>query len=174
MRTALTPPPITDLWRFLRPTDPCSYCGAPADVFDHVVPRAYGGTDDRANLTPACGPCNRHKADQPAATFRLTDREKVAWLLARGWWRHTGGWRSPDRDDWATYSTAAACRREAFVRARRTHPAPVAARFASTTTGPCAGCGRRDHERYGPNGRALCDACAARRGVDRITAAVAV
>ena len=43
---------------------PCAYCGydAPTQV-DHVIPLSRGGTSDRANLVPACRPCNMDKLD---------------------------------------------------------------------------------------------------------------
>lgn len=44
---------------------PCTYCGGHADTWDHLVPRALGGTDDRANLVPACRSCNSSKGDTP-------------------------------------------------------------------------------------------------------------
>jgi HNH endonuclease len=39
----------------------CVYCGRTATHIDHVVPVASGGTDDLANLRPACGACNMAK-----------------------------------------------------------------------------------------------------------------
>lgn len=44
---------------------------------------------------------------------------------------------------------------------RRAANAAVAAASLgrAATSGPCAGCGTRDHEKYGPNGRPLCPAC---------------
>ena len=39
----------------------CVYCGAPAAHMDHLVPKAQGGTDDPANLVPACAKCNLTK-----------------------------------------------------------------------------------------------------------------
>lgn len=48
----------------------CSYCGDPATVLDHIVPRAHreewphvgiSGDRDPMNLTPACRPCNSAK-----------------------------------------------------------------------------------------------------------------
>jgi hypothetical protein len=43
---------------------PCAYCGydLPTQV-DHVIPRSRGGSDDRANLVPACRDCNMDKLD---------------------------------------------------------------------------------------------------------------
>lgn len=41
----------------------CAYCGDYATAVDHVIPVSRGGTNDRANLTPACRPCNEEKLD---------------------------------------------------------------------------------------------------------------
>jgi hypothetical protein len=46
------------------PGSPCHYCGKPADTWDHVWPKSKGGTGERANLVPACQPCNQAKADR--------------------------------------------------------------------------------------------------------------
>lgn len=54
---------------------PCSYCGDPATVIDHVVPLSRGGTNELANLAPACAPCNGSKG---------------AKLLSEWTGRHTG------------------------------------------------------------------------------------
>lgn len=44
----------------------CVYCGCQEGPFhiDHVIPVAKGGTDDPANLTVACAPCNLSKSDK--------------------------------------------------------------------------------------------------------------
>lgn len=41
----------------------CAYCGCEPEkiTLDHVVPKAKGGTTDRANLVPACACCNVSK-----------------------------------------------------------------------------------------------------------------
>ena len=43
----------------------CVYCDQPlptrALTVDHKLPRSRGGNGDRANLVPACGPCNKKK-----------------------------------------------------------------------------------------------------------------
>lgn len=67
----------------------CAYCGDPAQSLDHIWPRARGGSTVRANLAPACLPCNRRKGHSevfswwqqqhhwtPAAQERLVD-----WVL---------------------------------------------------------------------------------------------
>jgi 5-methylcytosine-specific restriction endonuclease McrA len=43
----------------------CAYCGAAANVIDHITPLAAGGhpTDPR-NLTAACAGCNARKGDR--------------------------------------------------------------------------------------------------------------
>lgn len=49
----------------------CVYCGlsdAPLEI-EHIVPVARGGTDDPANLTIACRPCNLSKGTLTAAEF---------------------------------------------------------------------------------------------------------
>lgn len=54
---------------------PCDYCGGPANTVDHVVAVARGGTSDRANLVPACWPCNRSKGALTREKFlEITDR----------------------------------------------------------------------------------------------------
>ena len=58
---------------------PCTYCGE--DLFpmtvDHVVPVSKGGSNDRANLAPACWPCNREK-------LNFTPEEWKAWREETG------------------------------------------------------------------------------------------
>lgn len=54
----------------------CAYCGAPAESLDHIVPKAKGGLTVRANLTPACLPCNRRKGDAEVIS----------------WWQQQPGW----------------------------------------------------------------------------------
>ena len=48
----------------------CQYCGNQFEshelTFDHVIPRAQGGTTMWENIVSACIPCNALKADQPA------------------------------------------------------------------------------------------------------------
>src|ERR1041385_2021357 len=57
----------------------CAYCGDPFPTeVDHIVPVTQGGTADRENLAPACGPCNGEKLD-------FTPEEWKAWRLEMGW-----------------------------------------------------------------------------------------
>jgi len=38
---------------------PCGYCyEREATVYDHMIPRSFGGTNDLSNLMPSCQPCN--------------------------------------------------------------------------------------------------------------------
>lgn len=41
----------------------CAYCLQPATTWDHIVPFAKGGSDDRWNMAPSCRPCNSSKGD---------------------------------------------------------------------------------------------------------------
>jgi hypothetical protein len=40
----------------------CHYCGAPAVLHDHVVPRRFGGSNKPDNLVPSCWACNSSKS----------------------------------------------------------------------------------------------------------------
>lgn len=69
--------------------DPCSYCGAPAEIsertrgregrgkLDHVVARARGGGDEWWNLTAVCGSCNSSKRTSSLIGFLLWRRFKI-------------------------------------------------------------------------------------------------
>lgn len=57
----------------------CWYCGTQTNPFDdfrvdHVVPVADGGTNDPANLAPACHPCNAAKGAMALEAFRTRQR----------------------------------------------------------------------------------------------------
>jgi 5-methylcytosine-specific restriction endonuclease McrA len=46
-------------------TQPCSYCGAEANItIDHIVPLSRGGKHEAANLAPACFSCNSSKSNR--------------------------------------------------------------------------------------------------------------
>jgi 5-methylcytosine-specific restriction endonuclease McrA len=53
--------------------DPCSYCGEPGGVLDHIVPRSSYGPDAWDNLTSACHSCNSRKRTKSLLRF-LCDR----------------------------------------------------------------------------------------------------
>lgn len=55
----------------------CAYCGGLATVIDHILPIALGGTNDLANLTPACRDCNHEK-------HAMTVDEWKTWRQAAG------------------------------------------------------------------------------------------
>jgi hypothetical protein len=42
----------------------CAYCGAEAEVVDHVFPACRGGSNDPANLVATCRNCNTRKHDR--------------------------------------------------------------------------------------------------------------
>jgi hypothetical protein len=52
--------------------DPCSYCGAPAEHIDHIVPLARGGSGDWDNLTASCAACNLSKSAKSLLDFMLS------------------------------------------------------------------------------------------------------
>ena len=54
---------------FSKTNNKCSYCGAPAQEIDHIVPRAKGGTNSTHNLTPACRSCNEKKSNLSLKEF---------------------------------------------------------------------------------------------------------
>lgn len=54
---------------FSKTNNKCSYCGAPAQEIDHIVPRAKGGTNSTYNLTPACRSCNEKKSNLSLKEF---------------------------------------------------------------------------------------------------------
>lgn len=64
------------VWR-VRPH--CAYCNAPLTrdtlTRDHIVPRSKGGGGGD-NLVPACGPCNRAKANRSLLDFLVQRRHK--------------------------------------------------------------------------------------------------
>lgn len=65
----------------------CVYCGAPADVLDHVVPKASGGSDGPSNRAPACTACNASKGALTLAGWAAKTGRDPAELeaLVRGW-----------------------------------------------------------------------------------------
>lgn len=50
----------------------CAYCGCRPNRLskDHKIPLARGGSDDIANIAPACLPCNRRKHAKTADEFK--------------------------------------------------------------------------------------------------------
>ena len=64
------------VWR-VRPQ--CAYCNELLTrttlTRDHVIPRAAGGGPGE-NLVPACGPCNRAKADRSLLEFLVARRAR--------------------------------------------------------------------------------------------------
>jgi 5-methylcytosine-specific restriction endonuclease McrA len=51
--------------------DPCSYCGAPSEHIDHIVPFVKDGPTHWTNLAPACASCNHRKSDKDLLHFLL-------------------------------------------------------------------------------------------------------
>ncbi len=82
-------PAFTRFNVFLRDRFTCQYCGDgfPAEnlTFDHVIPRARGGTTLWGNVVTACAPCNLSKGHRlPKETGmypRIAPRQPTAWEL---------------------------------------------------------------------------------------------
>lgn len=70
------PAPLTRFNLFLRDAFRCLYCGRRQAVeeltFDHLLPRARGGTSHWENLVAACRGCNGRKGDRTPAAAGLT------------------------------------------------------------------------------------------------------
>ncbi len=73
----------------------CAYCRAPLSLFpgsqqfDHIFPRAMGGTDDEENLCFCCPWCNARKSDRTAAIDPVTRRSvKLFHPRKQQWARH--------------------------------------------------------------------------------------
>jgi hypothetical protein len=75
--------------------DRCGYCLSSQRYvmatleIEHLIPRAFGGTEDESNLWLSCGLCNRHKGVQTTGIDPL-DREQVALFNPRTqeWSKH--------------------------------------------------------------------------------------
>ncbi len=48
----------------------CRECGAPSTTVDHILAKAFGGSDSRENLRALCNDCRRLKDAQDAARGR--------------------------------------------------------------------------------------------------------
>jgi HNH endonuclease len=58
----------------------CAYCGGTPTQVDHILPRSRGGTDDRANLAPACRRCNMEKLNFTPDEYReYRESEGLGW-----------------------------------------------------------------------------------------------
>jgi predicted nucleic acid-binding Zn ribbon protein len=51
--------------------DPCCYCGAPAEHFEHIESLRRGGDRGWTNITAACARCNRRKGTRSMLEFLL-------------------------------------------------------------------------------------------------------
>lgn len=101
-RTASIPLPDDIAYAYLAAIadDPCTYCSAPGEESDHIVPlsaRRLGagvgkGTNDWWNFTRACSSCNSSKNDWPLATYlarSFADRRHLADEPSARAWLHT-------------------------------------------------------------------------------------
>src|SRR3989304_2272257 len=56
----------------------CRYCGASAEVLDHVIPYSKGGSNQADNLVACCSGCNSIVHDRLFNSFE----EKREWITA--------------------------------------------------------------------------------------------
>jgi 5-methylcytosine-specific restriction endonuclease McrA len=65
-------PDSTKSWALVAYKHRCYVCGAPGPglEFDHIIPWAEGGTNERRNCAPICPPCHKVK------TTREKDRAR--------------------------------------------------------------------------------------------------
>ncbi len=79
IRRHLRPVAFTRAHLYARDQHRCQYCGVRRDpddlTYDHVVPKAHGGTTCWTNIVTCCTACNRHKGGR-------TPREAGMRLLA--------------------------------------------------------------------------------------------
>jgi 5-methylcytosine-specific restriction endonuclease McrA len=111
MTTAATTPDDARLMDVLQ-GGRCFYCGEPVGAkatFDHLIPQAYGGTDDPGNIVLAHRRCNRAKAD------RLPTPEEIDRLVAQRKRSRLGVWppllalrAAPEGEEWVTVARAVA------------------------------------------------------------------
>lgn len=70
-------PAFTRFNLFLRDEFSCQYCGTLEELtFDHLIPRAYGGTTRWDNVITACAPCNLRKGGRDPREANMYPRHK--------------------------------------------------------------------------------------------------
>ncbi len=60
---------VTKQYASLLVNDPCSYCGGPGGVIEHIQSSARGGGTGWMNLTAACASCNARKRSRTLVEF---------------------------------------------------------------------------------------------------------
>ncbi len=63
-RLGKRPPANVREYALILRNDPCAYCGAPMEEWDHIIPVNQGGPTTWDNLTASCRRCNRSKSDK--------------------------------------------------------------------------------------------------------------
>lgn len=93
----------------------CFYCGEPVGAgatFDHLIPKAYGGTDAAANIVLAHRRCNRLKGD------RLPTPDEIDRFARQRRGSRLGVWppllalrNAPEGEEWVTVARSVAAER---------------------------------------------------------------
>lgn len=90
----------------------CHYCREPVSrtpaggrerraTADHIVPRAYGGNDNPANIVLACWACNQAKMHQPVTCWCDRCCEAVAFYATKWLDANAAGFRIGPRPGFA-------------------------------------------------------------------------
>lgn len=67
----------------MRSKNECVYCGAPAEAWDHVVPRNLGGPLGPHNMVKSCKHCNSSKGDKDLVDWWINSLGKEESELPR-------------------------------------------------------------------------------------------
>jgi 5-methylcytosine-specific restriction protein A len=70
--------------RKLQASPRCERCGAKATTVDHVLARAFGGTDAPSNLMSLCAPCAKAKDHRDREEGKRRARAGHAWGRGAG------------------------------------------------------------------------------------------
>ena len=97
LATEVAGPVPPSVYRKVRSSGPCVYCGGPATTADHVRPLPRGGHEAEYNLVPACGPCNYGKGGRLLIEWdqvRVAHGAAQSFLVAAELERELSGFRA--------------------------------------------------------------------------------
>lgn len=93
---------------FARDTGQCQYCGVKVSraesTYDHVTPRAHGGTTVWENVVICCVPCNQKKGGRTPAQAKMVLRTLPVRPKKLPDARFTLVWRKGMPDSWKTWA----------------------------------------------------------------------